>query len=940
MESKFVKFIEVKNSSQNNLKNVSVNIPLGKLTVVCGLSGSGKSSLAFETLYAEGQRRYLENLSNYVKQYVSRQSKPKVEKIENLPPALALEQKNNIRSSRSWVGTTAGLSDHLRLLFENLGTPFCKRHKIPLVGFSPLSTADFLMKQFLGKRAFISAPIKREHVKSDKDFLKVLKKQGFSRLLVSKTKKLTFSSFEVLRLEELKCLPQKEVFVLIDRLVIEKKERSRLADSLEQAFQITSFQEEGIFPGGAAVVCDLGEMQWFSKEKKCPYCQYHFSLNLTASLFSFNSPLGACPACKGLGSRTETDKEKVVPNPKLSLEQGAIFPFTMPSSWSWEEKLKNFCRKYSIPWNKPWCNLSFHHRKQIWEGQEGWPGVEGYFKFLEEKKYKMHIRILLSRFRSVVQCSKCQGTRLRSEITAVFVKNKTFNDYMQMTLEDMERFFKKDPFSKEENNTYKEVIERLRQKIKTLNFLGLSYLTLNRPVSTLSGGEFQRLNLSNQLSMAFSQMLYVLDEPTVGLHPRDTHCMLKSLEKLKKLGNTVVVVEHDQDIIENGEFIIEMGPGSGHKGGQVIWSGSLSDFKKTSQSNTAQWLKKKNNSAVFSRRSVDKESYKFMLNLKGCSGHNLKNVHLQLPLNRLVVVTGVSGSGKSSLIGQTLYPVLRKELHKESAKPLKYSSLTGESFLKDVLLLSQTDLKQTTRSSPASYVGIYSLIRFLFSTEPLAVKKGLSASSFSLNVEKGRCPVCKGLGFQEIDMVFMDPISIICEECQGKKFQEEVLEVKYRDKNIFEVLNLTVEEARRFFKSQGPVLKGLSALEEVGLSYLKLGQSLSSLSGGERQRLKLAQELLNSTQMKTLYILDEPTKGLHFKEIHTLLGILQRLVDSGGSVLVVEHNLEVIKEADYIIDIGPEGGNKGGKIVAEGPPELFVKSKESHTARYLAPYIS
>ena len=509
-----------------------------------------------------------------------------------------------------------------------------------------------------------------------------------------------------------------------------------------------------------------------------------------------------------------------------------------------------------------------------------------------------------------------------------------------MSLKEMKQFFQKDSFSKEDITVCKEAIERLLQKITSLNSLGLSYLTLNRSVNTLSGGEFQRLNLSNQLGMGFSQMLYVLDEPTVGLHPRDTHRMIEALWQLKNLGNTLVVVEHDQDIIEKGEFIIEMGPGAGHKGGKVLWSGKLPDFKNISHSNTSKWLTGKIKGKKPPHRPVDRKSYKFILSLKGCSGHNLKDVHFHLPLNRLVVVTGVSGSGKSSLIKETLYPALLVKLKNEKAEPLEYSSIKGHQFLKDVLLLSQEDVKQSIRSSVVSYIGIYSLIRFLFAAETMAIQNNLTSSHFSTNVDRGRCPTCKGLGFQEIDMVFMDPLSLICEECQGKKFQKDVLKIKFKGKNIFEVLNLTVEEASVFFKSQGSLLRGLSALKEVGLSYLILGQSLSSLSGGERQRLKLARELLDSSKVQTLYILDEPTKGLHFQEIHSLLRILQRLVDTGGSVLVVEHNLEIIKAADYIIDMGPEGGEGGGEIVAEGPFDLFLKSgKKSHTASYLAKHI-
>ena len=935
-----MKFIEIKNSSQNNLKNVSVKIPLGKLTVVCGLSGSGKSSLAFETLYAEGQRRYLENLSNYVKQYVSRQAKPQVEEIKNLPPALALEQKNNVRSSRSLVATTSGLADHLRLLFAKMGTPLCEKHKIPLKGFSPVQATDFLIEKFSREKAFVAAPVNRENIDSESNFLKFLRQKGFSRLLIPEKEKLKFSLLKIQQVDELKKLPKKDFFILMDRLIIDKEDRNRLTDSFEQAFKMPSLVNDNVFPGGAVAVCGSGEIRWFSRERKCPHCQYYFSLPLTASLFSFNSPLGACSACKGSGFRLETDKKKVIPNPKYSLEKGTIFPFTMPSAWSWDEKLINFCKRNSIPRDKPWCNLDLQQRQWIWEGHGSWPGIEGYFKSLEEKKYKMHIRVLLSRFRSFVTCSECQGSRLRKETQLVFLKNKTFKDYMQMSLGEIEHFFQKNSFSEEDTETCKEVIERLCQKIKTLNSLGLSYLTLNRPVNTLSGGEFQRLNLSNQLGMGFSQMLYVLDEPTVGLHPRDTHRMMEALEKLKGLGNTLVVVEHDQDIIENGEFIIEMGPGAGHKGGKILWSGELSKFKKVSHSNTSKWLTGKIKIKKPPHRPIDKKTYKFILSLKGCSGHNLKNVHLNLPLNRLVVVTGVSGSGKSSLIRETLYPALLMKLKKEKAQALEYSSIEGHKFLKDVLLLSQADVKQSLRSSVVSYIGIYSLIRFLFATEPSAVKKNISSSHFSTNVDRGRCPACKGLGFQEIDMVFMDPLSLICEECHGKKFQKNVLEIKHKGKNIFETLNLTVEEASDFFKSQGALLRGLSALKEVGLSYLVLGQSLSSLSGGERQRLKLARELLDSNKAQTLYILDEPTKGLHFQEIHSLLKILQRLVDTGGSVLVIEHNMEVIKEADYIIDIGPEGGEDGGEIVAEGPFNLFLKSgKRSHTASYLARHI-
>ena len=566
--------------------------------------------------------------------------------------------------------------------------------------------------------------------------------------------------------------------------------------------------------------------------------------------------------------------------------------------------------------------------------------MEGYFKALERKKYKVHIRLYLSRWRSPQVCSRCKGTRLREEARCVRLHGKTFQEYMKMTLGEMQSQFQKNLFSKQETFDLKDLLDKLKVRLESLNALGLSYLTLNRPVNSLSGGEFQRLNLSSRIGMGLSQMLYVLDEPTVGLHPRDTHRLTDALEKLKNLGNTIVVVEHDGSVIQKSDFIIEMGPKAGAGGGKILWSGLREHFKTAKNSNTWPYLRAKGAVLKTKKRPVNIQTFKYILSLTDCRGHNLKGISLKVPLNRFVVVTGVSGSGKSSLIQDTLFPALQAKLTgKSDSKALRHKSISGFHCLRNVTLLSQADLRQTLRSSPASYMGIYSLIRGIFAGLPKALKSGLTPSAFSVNVEGGRCEACKGLGFQEIDLVFMDPISVVCEECKGQKFQNKVLKVRQNGLNIYEMLCLTVEEASSVFKTHGALLRGLFALKEVGLAYLTLGQSLSSLSAGERQRLKLAREILESSQAGALYILDEPTKGLHFHEIRLLLNILQKLVDSGGSVLVVEHNLEIMKAADYIIDLGPEAGAGGGEIVAEGPPAVLAKSRRSHTARHLRPFL-
>ena len=933
-----MKFIEINKAYQNNLKGLSVKIPLGSFTLVCGLSGSGKSSLAFETLYAEGQRRYLQSLSNYLKQYIIQQNPPEVESIHNLPPAIALEQKNNIKSSRSTVASLSGLADHLRLIFEKLAKVHCPTHNIPLESFSPDQIASYLLKHFEGERAFVLAPIFPEKISEKKTFLQSLRQKGFTRLLVSRGKSLSLK--QVKNIEDIKRFPKQKFYLLIDRFIIEEKQRERLRDSFKQAFDLPKIfsSHPTVFSEEILIQILNGEQRVFSKKERCFQCAYEFPLPLTAGLFSFNSPLGACKNCEGYGHTLKIDENKVIPQPKISLHKGAIHPFQSPSASRWKSHLKSFCEQKNIPWKKPWCDLSAKQRRILWKGQSFFKGIEAYFQKLESKKYKMHIRILLSRYKSPFICKSCKGLRLRSDLDFVFFHGKTFNSYMKMNLGQMKSFFDKEKMSSVEKEKCFESFSALSHHLKYLNALGLSYLSLNRPISTLSGGEFQRLNLSSQLGLSLSQVLYVLDEPTVGLHPRDTARMIDLLKELQKTGNTIVIVEHDQDVMENSDYIIEMGPESGKRGGEILWSGQAKNFVNSKNSNTVPYLKRKN-ILLKQVRPVDKQSYKYRLLLKNCSGHNLKNVNLFVPLNRFVALTGVSGSGKSSLVTNTLYPALKKELTGESSPGLPYTELMGTKFLKEVVLMHQSDIGKSSRSSVVSYIKAFDYVRQIFANTSLAKRQGFKPSHFSLNVEGGRCSSCKGRGYQEIDMIFMDPLKIQCEDCKGKKFKKEILKVKWKDKNIYEVLNLTVDQGFELFRGSANLLRAFSSLKEVGLSYLNLGQSIGSLSGGERQRLKLSRELLKSQQEKTLYILDEPTKGLHFKELELLLKVIDRLVETGGSFLVIEHNLEFIKSADFVIDMGPEAGNRGGQILFEGSPERLLSCKKSHTGQFLKKWI-
>lgn len=969
-----MKSIHLWGVKQNNLKDIEVKIPLGSFTVICGPSGSGKSSLAFETLFAEGQRRYIESLSNYSKQFLNKAPKPDIEGIENIPPAISIEQKNSVKSSRSTVGTVTEVVDYLRLLYEKIGHAYCPHHHIELQKDSPVTAAKKVLTEFLDDRGYILVKIDKDvRVLKGKQLYAHLLKEGFVRIYKPKkdtpidkkiakstSKKKTtkvlneahkenrkieiFSQIEMGEFLELtspklrKTVPSEDFYLVIDRLAFKADEESRLIDSLSQAYRTFLALNSGFYSGHAEVITTEGKRLLLDERHSCSICGYEFP-PISARLFSFNSPVGACSTCNGFGNTLAVDEDKVVPDKKLTLAEGAIKPFAMPSSKSDKAELRKFCKKAKIDWHTPWNELTEKERQMIWQGTDDFYGVLGFFEYLESKKYKMHVRVFLARHKSPIQCPECKGSRLRKEAMQVLVHGHSVTELEAMTLENLAQYFDKMKLTKYELEVCEEIFRQLKSRLKYLNSVGVGYLTLDRETKTLSGGEFQRLNLANQLGRQLSQTLYVLDEPTVGLHPRDNDRLIEVLKELNQLGNTLVVVEHDHDVILASSHIIEMGPGSGYLGGQIIYNGTKKDFFEFESSQTAPYLKpNKIIQSLEGGRPVDIDNYKYKIELKGCTGNNLKNIDVAFPLNRLVTVTGVSGSGKSSLVSHTLYPAVAKELKVEFAKGHEFSSISGIEYIKNVLYIDQSPVGKTARSCPATYMKVFDLIRQAFSSLPESKAMGYTPGTFSLNVDGGRCPSCKGLGSEIIDMMFMDDIEITCDICDGKKYRKEILEITYKKKNIFDVLNLTVQEAMDFFVSYPNIRRPLSYLKEVGLEYLTLGQSANSLSGGESQRLKVAKELSQSQQRNTLFILDEPTTGLHFREVNLLLTVLGKLIDAGGSVILIEHNLEVIKKSDYVIDIGPEAGAKGGKVVATGTPAEVALNKKGHTGKYLKTY--
>lgn len=923
------KNIKLRGVRQNNLKNIDVDIPLGSFTVVCGPSGSGKSSLAFETLYAEGQRRYIESLSSYARQFLNKSPAPDLDDIENIPPAIAIEQKNTVKTSRSTVGTVTEVIDFLRLLFEKLGVPYCPNGHGIIKSESVSASVDHIIKDLDGERGYILAPITElGRVAEGKKLLSLFIQEGFLRI---------FHKNEMKDITSKTVLPKDNFFLVIDRTSFTKDERGRIADSLNQAYAASKRLNKNFAGGHAEIRALNGKHLKFSEEMSCNECGFTFP-PISSRLFNFSSPIGACSNCNGFGNILELDERKIVPNPKKSLIQGCIQPFAMPSATEDRRELKKFCTKHDIDMNEAWEDLPAKQRKMIWDGTKEFYGVKGLFAWLETKKYKMHVRVFLARFKSAETCEVCKGTRLKPEVQNILVQDKSITDMSQMTVEDLSIILKSLTLTKQQKETTAEVLKQLIARLGFMMDVGVNYLTMDRPTRTLSGGEYQRINLANQLGMGLSQTLYVLDEPTVGLHPSDNDRLIKILKDLKNLGNTLVVVEHDKEVIRECDRVIEMGPGSGHLGGEVLFQGEKLDFLEKKDSLTAHYLREEQSrKVIINPRPVDLDSYKYKIELKGCKGHNLKNVDATFPLRRFVVITGVSGSGKSSLISQTLYPAIEENITGERQDTLEYKKISGIDDITSVIFIDQKPIGKSSRSNPASYMKVFDEIRNIFSSTDDSKERGLTPGYFSLNVEGGRCPDCNGEGHQVIDMAFMDDVILTCETCEGKRYRNEALEIEYRGKSIYDVLNMTVLEAMNFFVNYPQIRRALMYLKDVGLDYLRLGQSAPTLSGGESQRLKIAKELTKSHQNNTLYILDEPTTGLHPREIEFLMQVLNKLIDAGGSVIVIEHNIDVIKQADFVIEIGPGGGKKGGKILFSGSPQGLSKKKNCPTAPYLKP---
>ena len=913
------KHILIEEAEENNLKKIDVLIPRNKLVVITGVSGSGKSSLAYDTLYAEGQRRYIESLSSYARQFLGKIQKPKVKSIKGIAPAIAIKQKVNTSNPRSTVGTATEIYDYLKLLFARIGKTISpvsgkrvKKHQIEDV-------LNFLKKQKENSRWIISSPLNFEPGTDIKTILRILEQQGYAR--VKSGEKLIKISEELLQVEL-----DEQLELVIDRIQIKKDEDywNRLADSIQKAF----------FEGhGELILTD-----WETKES------HNFSQRFALDgmefpepsihLFSFNTPYGACKTCDGFGSVLGIDPHKVIPNTSLSIYEGAIGCWKGNKLSYYKDLLVKNAHKFDFPIHTPWFKLSKKQQELVWKGNRYFVGINDFFKEIEEKSYKIQNRVLLSRYRGKTLCPSCEGKRLRQEAFNVYVGDKNIGELVEMSIEKLKIYFDQLELTDYENRIAKRILLEINNRIRFLLDVGLGYLTLNRASNTLSGGETQRINLATSLGSSLVGSIYVLDEPSIGLHPKDTERLIKVLKNLRELGNTVVVVEHDEDIMQAADEIIDMGPEAGIYGGEVVAQGTIKDILK-SDSLTSEYLNGKKEIPVPKTRRSGKD----FIELIGARQHNLKNIDIKFPLHALTVITGVSGSGKSTLASEILYPAIHKKLYEYGPKAGEFTELKGAlNQLKEIQYIDQNPIGRSSRSNPVTYIKAYDDIRQLFSRQKLAKIKKLQPKHFSFNVDGGRCEHCKGEGQITIEMQFMADVHLTCEVCNGKRFKEEILEVKFHDKNISDILEMSVDEAIDFFSLYGEkkIVEKLKPLQDVGLGYVSLGQPSSTLSGGEAQRIKLASFLVKGNkQAHTLFIFDEPTTGLHFHDINKLLKSFEALIENGHSILVIEHNLDVIKTADWIIDLGPEGGEKGGELMFMGTPEDLIEKSGSLMKKYL-----
>ncbi|MDR7491974.1 MAG: excinuclease ABC subunit UvrA [Armatimonadota bacterium] len=915
------RWLSIHGARQNTLKNISLAIPHDQLTVITGVSGSGKSSLAFDTLFAEGQWRFIESLSTYARLFLERLNRPDVDRIEHVRPAIALEQKNPVRTARSTVATATEVADYLRVLFARIGRVHCPRCGAEARADLPERVAEELVREFSGARALVLFPVPVPS-RDAGELLGRLLRRGFTRIQVGTT------------VVELGGGPppdlagQAELRVVLDRMVLAPDRLGRLTGSLEQAFR------EG---GGRAQVDVLGPdgplaRRAYGERYGCHACALALE-RPQPLLFSFNHPVGACPECRGFGNLLRYDAARVIPDERLSLAEGAVQPWRHPSGQWYQKELLRQARRRGVNVHAPFAELPEDARRWVLDGDRDFPGVRGFFEEVENYRYKLHVRVFLSRYRSQVPCPACGGTRLRPEALRVRVAGRTIADVFRMAVDDLARWLEELPLGTREAEVARDVLLRLGAKLSFLRRVGLGYLTLDRQTRTLSGGEAQRIALATQLGAQLVGTLYVLDEPSIGLHARDVARLAELCRELAHAGNTVVVVEHDRTFIEAADYCVEMGPGSGERGGEVVFAGPREAFLRDGRSLTARYLTGRESIPVPRAR---REGSGRWLTLVGARAHNLKGITVRIPLGTFTCVTGVSGSGKSTLVHETLYRALARAFRSEFEPPGAHDALLGIEHLAGVRLMDQEPIGRTPRANPVTYLKAFDEIRKLFAAQPRARARGFGAGHFSFNVPGGRCETCQGDGFEKLEMYFVEDVYVTCQACEGRRYRPEVLEVTYRGRNIAQVLALTVDEAVELFAAVPAVVRRLQVLQAVGLGYLRLGQPANTLSGGEAQRLKIAAELGARLGRDVLYILDEPTTGLHLDDVRRLLGVLQRLVDAGNTVLVVEHHLDVIKNADWIIDLGPEGGEAGGDVVAQGPPEHVAQVPASYTGKYLS----
>ena len=929
--------IVVHGARSHNLKNIDVSIPRDKFVVITGLSGSGKSSLAFDTLYAEGQRRYVESLSAYARQFLGQMDKPDVDSIDGLSPAIAIDQKTTSRNPRSTVGTVTEINDYLRLLYARVGKPICPNDGTTIESQSLEQMVNRVMAMPEKTKIQVLAPVVVQKKGEHKKVFEKIQKDGYVRVRVDGEMHEVTEEFN---LEKNK---KHNIEIVVDRIVVNDKSRSRLFDSIEAALRLAE--------GYAIVDVIGGEEHLFSEHHSCPVCGFTVG-ELEPRLFSFNAPFGACPECDGLGSKLEVDLDLIVPDKNLTLEEGALVPWNPISSNYYPTMLEQFCKQFKIPMNIPFEKLTqsqknmvlygsgdatfkFHYENEFGGVRDVEIPFEGVAVNVERRYHETNsdfTREQMRQYMNESECKKCHGFRLNEQALSVKVGGKNISEVVTLSVDDEIDFFKDLNLSENDEQIAAPILKEVSSRLKFLRNVGLQYLTLSRAAGTLSGGEAQRIRLATQIGSNLSGVLYILDEPSIGLHQRDNDRLIESLKSMRDLGNTLIVVEHDEDTMRAADYLIDIGPGAGEFGGEIIAAGTPKEVEKNAKSLTGQYLAGKKYIPVPSERRREDKGW---IHLEGAAENNLRGIDVDVPLGRFVAVTGVSGSGKSSLVNSVLKKALAREITRTKEKPGKFKSISGFESLDKIIDIDQSPIGRTPRSNPATYTGVFDDIRDLFATTNEAKIRGYKKGRFSFNVKGGRCESCKGDGILKIEMHFLPDVYVPCEVCHGTRYNSETLEVKYKGKSIADILELTVEEAVEFFQAVPKIKRKLQTIKDVGLGYVTLGQSATTLSGGEAQRMKLASELQRVSTGNTFYVLDEPTTGLHTDDIARLLEVLNRLVEAGNTVLVIEHNLDVIKTADYIIDMGPEGGSGGGLVIATGTPEEVAKDKNSHTGRYL-----